>query len=429
MSKKRLNPPSPSSLLPSLTFFLFPILRAPNSTEIQSLATDFAILDIQWTPHSELVGGDLLAVATSTGILAFYRLQQQQEQQQQKQQQQQPPKLVLSHVQHITDDDTTLVLSLTWHPVRPGVLGLTLSDGRVCVCTSMGTGSGSGSGSGSTEEEDGTAAGLWSQDAAVSLQDVHEHELEAWMMTFTPESWNVLSGGDDMVLQCSHVADDDGGDDESEEEAEQEEDEVEDEQHALQKKPNRKKNKTNLLWQNRKLHHAGITAILPLSETLIITGSYDDHIRLLQLPKIPGGTRPQLLAELNLGGGVWRLKLLTARGASSQWDEDDSSAAAAAENKSPSGSTVSALRSSCSSSSRNRITRYALPILLLLLLFVVPHPHPHPQSTSSFLSNFKNKNLFFAPVSFIRACVSQSVSQPACLDCCRDATRFFYVLY
>lgn len=302
----------------------------------------------------------MLAVATSTGILAFYRLQQQEQQQQQ-----QPPKLVLSHVQHITDDDTTLVLSLTWHPVRPGVLGLTLSDGRVCVCTSMGTGSGSGSGS---TEEDDTAAGLWSQDAAVSLQDVHEHELEAWMMNFTPESWNVLSGGDDMVLQCSHVADDDGDDDESEEEeAEQEEVEDEDQQHVLQKKPNRKK--TNLLWQNRKLHHAGITAILPLSETLIITGSYDDHIRLLQLPKIASGTKPQLLAELNLGGGVWRLKLLTARGASSQWDEDDSSAAAAAENKSPSGSTVSALRSSCSSC-RNRITRYALPILLSLFVVV-----------------------------------------------------------
>lgn len=349
MSKKRLKPPSPSSLIDN---FLFSQFSDPNSTEIQSLATDFAILDIQWTPHSELVGGDLLAVATSTGILAFYRLQQQQQEQ---------PELVLSHVQHITDDDTTLVLSLTWHPVRPGVLGLTLSDGRVCVCTStsMGTRSGSGSGSGSTEEDD-TAAGLWSQDAAVSLQDVHEHELEAWMMTFTPESLNVLSGGDDMVLQCSHVADDDDDDDDESgaEEEEQKEDEVEDEQHI--QKTN--KNKTTLLWQNRKLHHAGITAILPLSETLVITGSYDDHIRLLQLPKIPGDTRPKLLAELNLGGGVWRLKLLTTGRASSsfssQRDDDDSTDAA--ENKSSSDSTVSALRSSCSSC-RNSITRYALP--------------------------------------------------------------------
>lgn len=352
MSKKRLKPPTPSSLIDNLSFSQF---SDPNSTEIQSLATDFAILDIQWTRHSELVGGDLLAVATSTGILAFYRLQQQE--------QQQPPKLVLSHVQHITDDDTTLVLSLTWHPVRAGVLGLTLSDGRVCVCTSMGTSSGSGSGS---TEEDDTAAGLWSQDAAVSLQDVHEHELEAWMMTFTLESLNVLSGGDDMVLQCSHVADDDDDDgdddDESEEEAEQEEeDKLEDEQHI--QKTN--KNKTNLLWQNRKLHHAGITAILPLSETLVITGSYDDHIRLLQLPKIPGDTRPKLLAELNLGGGVWRLKLLTtgrasSSSSSSQRDDDP---ADAAENKSSSDSTVSALRrsSSCSSSS---ITRYALPSFL-----------------------------------------------------------------
>lgn len=401
MSKKRLKPPSPSSLIDN---FLFSQFSDPNSTEIQSLATDFAILDIQWTPHSELVGGDLLAVASSTGILAFYRLQQEQ------------PKLVLSHVQHITDDDTTLVLSLTWHPVRPGVLGLTLSDGRVCVCTS--TSMGTSSGSGSTEEDD-TAAGLWSQDAAVSLQDVHEHELEAWMMTFTLESLNVLSGGDDMVLQCSHVADDDGDDDESEEDAEQEEDEeedeVEDEQHI--QKTNKNKNKTNLLWQNRKLHHAGITAILPLSETLVITGSYDDHIRLLQLPKIPGDTRPQLLAELNLGGGVWRLKLLTtgrasSSSSSSQRDDDDS--ADAAENKSSSDSTVSALRRS-SSCSRNRITRYALPSFCRCC---------YSTSTSTcpihilFLSNFKNKKSFLCPCQLHQGwyrSVSQSVSLPRLL--------------
>lgn len=271
-------------------------------------------------------------------------------------------------------------------------------------------GTSSGSGSGSTEEDD-TAAGLWSQDAAVSLQDVHEHELEAWMMTFTPESLNVLSGGDDLGLQCSHVADDDDdddGDDESEEEeeAEQEEDQVEDEQHV--QKTN--KNKTNLLWQNRKLHHAGITAILPLSETLVITGSYDDHIRLLQLPKIPGDTRPQLLAELNLGGGVWRLKLLTtgrASSSSSSSQRDDDSADAA-ENKSSSDSTVSALRRSCSSS-RNSITRYALPSFCCCCCYST--------STSTcpihilFLSNFKNKkNLFFAPVSLIRL-VSVSLSR------------------
>lgn len=397
MSKKRLKPPSPSSLIDNLSFSQF---SDPNSTEIQSLATDFAILDIQWTPHSELVGDDLLAVATSTGILAFYRLQQQQEQ----------PKLVLSHVQHITDDDTTLVLSLTWHPVRPGVLGLTLSDGRVCVCTSMGTRSGSGSGS---TEEDDTAAGLWSQDAAVSLQDVHEHELEAWMMNFTPESLNVLSGGDDMVLQCSHVADDDDDNDdddesEAEEEEEQKGDEVEDEQHM--QKTN--KNKTNLLWQNRKLHHAGITAILPLSETLIITGSYDDHIRLLQLPKIPGDTRPKLLAELNLGGGVWRLKLLTtgraSSSSSSSFSQRDDDSADAAENKSSSDSTVSALRrSSCSS--RNRITRYALPSFCRCCYSTL---HPHAQSTSSSFRILKIK-IFYLPLSASSGLVS--VSQSACL--------------
>ena len=45
--------------------------------------------------------------------------------------------------------------------------------------------------------------------------------------------------------------------------------------------------------------------MLPLEEDIILTGSYDDHIRVLSITK-----PPKLLAELRLGGGVWRLKLI-----------------------------------------------------------------------------------------------------------------------
>lgn len=55
----------------------------------------------------------------------------------------------------------------------------------------------------------------------------------------------------------------------------------------------------------RKFHNAGVTAILPLQPGLILTGSYDDHIRLIRIQP-----RPSILTEFNLGGGVWRLKLL-----------------------------------------------------------------------------------------------------------------------
>lgn len=106
------------------------------------------------------------------------------------------------------------------------------------------------------------------------MSEIHKHELEAWTLAFAPNSPSVLSGGDDIVLQNSQT-------------------------HDLQN-PLR-------LWQDRKLHEAGVTAILPISEDLVVTGSYDDHIRLLLTP---ASGRRQTMASLNLGGGVWRLKLL-----------------------------------------------------------------------------------------------------------------------
>ena len=151
-------------------------------------------------------------------------------------------------------DPSTLVLSLAWHPHRTHVIGLTLSNGTVSLCESV-------------EGE------LWSDDTVVYLNDIHHHELEAWTLAFSGnESTNVLSGGDDIVLQYSHI--------------------------------NNLQGRTTL-WQDRKLHQAGITAILPLTSDLVVTGSYDDHIRLISFP---AGSRRQVLAEHNLDGGVWRIK-------------------------------------------------------------------------------------------------------------------------
>lgn len=203
---------------------------------------DFAVLDIQWSRHPDVLG-ELLAVATSTGLLAFYRLATD------------GCALVPLCVKRISDA-STLVLSLTWHPIQPHVLGLTLSDGSVVLCECR-------------------EQAPWSQDAVIRVSNVHHHDLEAWTLAFTPQSSNVLSGGDDIVLQCSAINED--------------------------------AQDPTLLWKDRRTHGAGITAILPLSDVLIVTGSYDDHIRLLSAPSTG---RRQLLAELNLGGGVWRLKVL-----------------------------------------------------------------------------------------------------------------------
>lgn len=78
-------------------------------------------------------------------------------------------------------------------------------------------------------------------------------------------------------------------------------------------------------WTDAKSYNGGVTAILPLSPTLIIspdphfpdqletaipllTGSYDDTIRLYLIN--PSTLLRRLILDARLGGGVWRLKLM-----------------------------------------------------------------------------------------------------------------------
>jgi diphthamide biosynthesis protein 7 len=110
---------------------------------------------------------------------------------------------------------------------------------------------------------------------------VLRHELEAWILGFTPSGTGIFSGGDDGVLQFAELR---TANMNSEQQADA------DSSHAL--------------WKNRNLHGAGVTALLPLSENVCITGSYDDHIRILSTPR---SGRKTVVAELDLGGGVWRL--------------------------------------------------------------------------------------------------------------------------
>ncbi|GAB1739732.1 hypothetical protein NU219Hw_g4671t2 [Hortaea werneckii] len=209
---------------------------------------DYSILDIQWTPH-HAASGPVLAVAASTGLLVFYRLAKSREAQ---------------HLIHISSEricePETLVLSLAWHPKDPKVIGLTLSDGRAVVCR--------------VQQGD-----LWAGDQGIEVTTVFSHSLEAWWLAFSPFSSDALhlySGGDDQLLQRT----------------------VEGEGPE----------QCTSLWQDRRIHQAGVTYILPLSQDLILTGSYDDHLRLISAPAVG---RRQVLAEANLGGGVWRIKLLS----------------------------------------------------------------------------------------------------------------------
>lgn len=188
---------------------------------------------------------NILCVATSTGSLLFYTLD--------------PAvgNLIFTSCKQITDE-STLVLDILWHPKRDDVIAVTLSDGSTCVCRS---------------------SSFWDEHSSVSVTAIASHELEPWTLAFSPDCRNVYSGGDDAVLKCTSLSLSEPGEVET----------------------------ASPVWFDRKIHQAGVTAILPLTNELLVTGSYDDHIRLFSGPTVG---RRQVLAELNLGGGVWRLKLM-----------------------------------------------------------------------------------------------------------------------
>ncbi|KAI8300753.1 Protein MSN5 [Colletotrichum sp. SAR11_59] len=149
-----------------------------------------------------------------------------------------------------------------------------------------------------------------------NVTTVMTHSLEAWTVAFCPPEPNesqlgvadgdaqsdpfiVYSGGDDSALRCASCADKKSGGEDS------------DAAVSLQYPP-----------LNISGHGAGVTAILPIPVRLadgariVVTGSYDDSMRILaiQPPHETYGLRKfQHLGEKNLGGGVWRLKLIDIR--------------------------------------------------------------------------------------------------------------------
>lgn len=189
-------------------------------------------------------------MATSTGSLEFFSLDANAEKLQ-------------STSKHQICDENTLVLDLLWHPTKPDIIAVTLSDGTVSVCQS----------------NEGTHH--WSSNSKITVTELATHSLEPWTLAFSPDASRLFSGGDDAVLQSVQLSlDSDDADSQP---------------------------VSTPLWTDRKAHQAGVTAILPLASDLLVTGSYDDNIRLLYAPSVG---RKQVLAELNLGGGVWRLKML-----------------------------------------------------------------------------------------------------------------------
>lgn len=171
-----------------------------------------------------------------------------------------------------SESAVTLLTYFAWHPTIPNLLALTTSSGRV-ILTHI----------------DADYHGL-----TVRADPITQHSpLEAWVVAFAPPSnasgrCTVYSGGDDSALRYTTYTPSSTS---------------EDEPHPSVVLPGRH-------------HTAGVTAILPLpgaAEDVVLTGSYDDKLRVFRIAPLQetyGAAQGMLLAEMDLGGGVWRLSVL-----------------------------------------------------------------------------------------------------------------------
>lgn len=241
-----------------------------DRTLVQTVLLPSAILDLRF--HLAQEKQDTLAVVSSTGTLAVFKLD--------------PIASTEAPLVHVTTsrcgdlDEDILLLQCNWHPLDTHTLGLTTSTGLARL----------------VHLDNDWRIRDWSD---LDIQN----SLEAWCIAFSPvrdgeteDQCTIYCGGDDSLLRYNTY-------------------------QTITGSENTRTFETAFTSMAIKGHHdAGVTAILPLSledstgGRLVVTGSYDDHVRLLaihDLDKTYGMKRARLLAEENLGGGVWRLDLVS----------------------------------------------------------------------------------------------------------------------
>ncbi len=259
-----------------LTYQVF-YRRALVQTEIQPSA----VLDLHFQLSS--AKQNICAAVSSTASLAIFSFSPETGTQK--------PLSLLRTVRIPTVGEEILFLSFAWHPYMQDVVAVTTSTGQVQLLR----------------------LGAGYDTCAMTSDPVLTHSLETWCVAFIqsvelrpPQGSNgdeeheqpftLLSGGDDSTLRYA----------------------------ACMMRPALDATELNLTveipYPVAKMggHDAGVTAILPLELTtgtseLVVTGSYDDHIRLFAIEPLQnsnGIRRTRKLAEQNLGGGVWRLKLI-----------------------------------------------------------------------------------------------------------------------
>lgn len=229
-----------------------------------------AILDLRFHPAKGRQ--DILAVVSSTGTLAVFKLD--------------PAQNSPEPLQHISTSrcedigEDVLFLQCNWHPEIPNAIGVTTST---------------------------SSARLLHLDEEYRIKDFTElniaNSLEAWCIAFssgkltsTDHKTQVTAycGGDDSMLRYTSCV----------------------------WNPNDSESPCEEPYSPitvKGTHDAGVTAILPLpvfvknDGRVVVTGSYDDHLRVFiihDLHETYGMKKVELVLEENMGGGVWRLDLV-----------------------------------------------------------------------------------------------------------------------
>jgi len=91
------------------------------------------------------------------------------------------------------------------------------------------------------------------------------HSDQVWTCEYSPDGRILYSGADDSVLNLQDLE------------------------------------TRQMVWKDSRTHGAGVTAIIARDNFTLLTGSYDDNLRIIDLR-----TRGAV-GQINLGGGVWRL--------------------------------------------------------------------------------------------------------------------------
>ena len=222
--------------------------------------TPYGILHLDFSPTEST----LFATATSIGQVTFFHIFFHEK-----------IDIVAARTLSICDQ-STLILHLDWrHGLdEPSQLALALSDGRVAKVT-LDSGSN------------------W-------VRFVQAHSLETWYVAWPNLSpIRIFSGGDDSCLCMTYAA--------CEEDDYLADDGPENPQGTAVCKPMDGPHAVD-----KRIHSAGVTAILPLGHqegrSVILTGSYDEHLRILRLKA--NNTKWDVVFEIALGGGVWRVNPL-----------------------------------------------------------------------------------------------------------------------